>query len=186
MTTIKLVNQSSLPLEPNDYAYPLLLMTSEVLLTSERFAASIIMSMLLMTSNVFSFFLDRLLPYTLMKVLSTSFLLKVVRIAKKTMFPNGYPAPPPIEPSPEEQAAMRAQLLAWRGTGATCKFILAAILANLFKAHFVPLILGPESSTTMAAVLDPFSSAPCNVHLIIALLDTLLLSLFPELVHSEQ
>ena len=31
-------------------------------------------------------------------------------ISKKTLFPNGYPAPPPPDPTPEEQIILRERL----------------------------------------------------------------------------
>ena len=36
----------------------------------------------------------------------------IIRIAKKTLFPNGYLAPPPIDPTPEEQVVIRERLAA--------------------------------------------------------------------------
>lgn len=56
--------------------------------------------------------------------------LNIVRIGKRTLFPNGYPAPPPIDPTPEEQAQMLAKLLAWRGRGGTCKSCLTPALSR--------------------------------------------------------
>jgi hypothetical protein len=35
---------------------------------------------------------------------------QVVATSKKVLFPNGYPSPPPIDPTPEEQVIMREQL----------------------------------------------------------------------------
>ena len=36
----------------------------------------------------------------------------MVRIAMRTLFPNGYLAPPPVDPTPEEQAVIREHLVA--------------------------------------------------------------------------
>jgi len=56
---------------------------------------------------------NRFLPYLLYKnILSPGRLVDIIRIAKKTLFPNGYLSPPPIDPTPEEQAAIREQLTA--------------------------------------------------------------------------
>ena len=48
-------------------------------------------------------------------------------------------------------------------------------------AHLTPLILGPDPSATLGAALDPLTSAPFNVHLIVMVLDRFLVELFPDL-----
>jgi hypothetical protein len=73
-------------------------------------------------------FLDKLLPYLLRHFLSPTFILNITRLSKRTMFPNGYPGPPPMEPTPEEQAQIRAKLLAWRGKGAICTSNVAMLI----------------------------------------------------------
>ena len=55
-----------------------------------------------------------------MSHLSPSFLLNTTRVAKRTLFPNGYPGPPAAEPSLEEQAKVRACLVSWRPAGPLC------------------------------------------------------------------
>jgi len=62
-------------------------------------------------------FLDKLLPHMLQNFLSPAFMLNTTRTAKRTLFPNGYPAPQPPDPTLEEQADLRARLVAWRGSG---------------------------------------------------------------------
>ncbi|KAJ7597255.1 PXA domain-containing protein [Mycena floridula] len=157
--------------EQDDYAYFPLVMAGEIFTTSERFAATAVMNVLFMLSSCFTLFLDRLLPFLLMNFLSTAFLLKTTRTAKRTMFPNGYPAPPPVDPTPEEQAEIRANLIAWRGQGAS--------------AHFIPFFLGPDPSVALGAALDPLSSVPCNMHLAVMILDRVLVCLFPGLVQNR-
>lgn len=49
-------------------------------------------------------------------------------------------------------------------------------------AHLMPLVLGPDPAETLGRALDPLSSAPCNVHLVLLLLDCVLGTLFPELL----
>jgi len=112
-------------------------------------------------------FLDKLLPHLLSDFLSPALILTTIKTAKRTLFPNGYPGPPPVDPSPEEQAELRARLLAWRGKGAI--------------GLLLPILLGPDPSSTMSAALDPLSNAQCNHHLVIFLLDRILIGLFPEL-----
>ena len=38
--------------------------------------------------------------------------MDIIRTAKRTLFPNGYLAPPPIDPTPEEQVVIRERLAA--------------------------------------------------------------------------
>jgi hypothetical protein len=49
------------------------------------------------------------------QTLSPNLILTIARNAKRTLFPNGYPAPPPVDLTPEEQAQIRARLLAYHG-----------------------------------------------------------------------
>jgi len=112
-------------------------------------------------------FLDKLLPHLLSDFLSPALILTITKTAKRTLFPNGYPGPPPVDPSPEEQAELRARLLAWRGKGGI--------------GLLLPILLGPDPSTTLSAALDPLSNAQCNHHLVVFLLDRFLIGLFPEL-----
>uniref|UniRef100_A0A0W0FY59 PXA domain-containing protein n=1 Tax=Moniliophthora roreri TaxID=221103 RepID=A0A0W0FY59_MONRR len=151
----------------HNYAQPPLEMVAEIFNTSQRHASSTILGTAGMAVSCFTPFLDRLLPYLLTNLLSTTFLFNVVRTAKRTLFPNGYPAPPPPDPTPEEQAEMRAKILAWRGGG-----------------PLLSLLLGPDPSATIGAALDPLSSVPCNRHLMVLILDRIFVTLFPELVNE--
>ncbi|KAJ7139874.1 PXA domain-containing protein [Mycena epipterygia] len=155
---------------PNDYALPPLALVSEIFTTHARMASSSITHTLSLLLVFFAPFLDRLLPYLLSQALSPKLLLTITRNAKRTLFPNGYPAPPPVDPTPEEQAQMRARLLAYRGK------------SPWVETHFLPLVLGSDPSETMAAALDPLTSRECNVHLVVLLLDCIIGTLFPELL----
>ena len=44
-------------------------------------------------------------------VLTEKNVLVVLRLCKQTLFPNGYPGPPRIIPSMDEQAALKAELV---------------------------------------------------------------------------
>ncbi|KAJ7071272.1 PXA domain-containing protein [Mycena amicta] len=92
------VAPTSPELSTNDYALPALVLVSEVFSTQARMASSSIMHTLLLLSVAFTPFLDRLLPYLLMQALSPKLLLTTIRNAKRTLFPNGYPAPPAHRP----------------------------------------------------------------------------------------
>ncbi|KAJ7492870.1 PXA domain-containing protein [Mycena latifolia] len=155
---------------PNDYAIAPLILISEIFTTSARMASASITHTLSLLLVVFAPFLDRLLPYLLTQALSPKLLLTTTRNAKRTLFPNGYPAPPPIDPTPEEQAQMRARLLAYRGK------------SPWVETHILPLVLGSDPNETLAAALDPLTSRECNVHLVMLLLDCIIGTLFPELL----
>ncbi|KAF8807608.1 hypothetical protein BYT27DRAFT_7165507 [Phlegmacium glaucopus] len=150
-----------------DYAQAPLAMISEITCSRDRFSSTIIFTTLSMIATSMTPFLDKLLPHLLSNFLSPAFILNITKTAKRTLFPNGYPGPPPIDPSPEEQAELIARLVAWRGKGG---------IGLLF-----PILLGPDPSSTLSAALDPLSSAQCNRHLVVFLLDRILIGLFPEL-----
>ncbi|KAJ8508092.1 hypothetical protein ONZ45_g9614 [Pleurotus djamor] len=156
---------------PN-YAQGPIYMTSKIFNSHDRLAFSIITTSTMVMTTYFAFFLDRLLPYTLDTLLSPQLVVNIVRAGKRTLFPNGYPAPAPPDPTLEEQAAMKERLTSWKPTGAL--------------AHILPLFLGPTPSNTLSEALDPLSSAACNTHLILVILDRIISALFPELsVHPE-
>ncbi|KAF8213325.1 PXA domain-containing protein [Mycena galopus ATCC 62051] len=154
----------------SDFALPSLTLVSEIFTTSTRMASSSITHTLSLLLVLFAPFLDRLLPYLLAQTLSPKLVLTIARNAKRTLFPNGYPAPPPPDPTPEEQAQMRARLLAYRGK------------SPWVESHILPLVLGSDPTDTMAAALDPLTSRECNVHLVVLLLDCIIGTLFPELL----
>ncbi|KAG5648148.1 hypothetical protein DXG03_006102 [Asterophora parasitica] len=177
LSTIKRVNKfhptpphpAFLPASPpQHYADPPLTMLAEIFTLHQRTASTILLTTAHLVTDFSTSFLDRLLPHLLKHQLSPAFILSTTRTAKRTFFPNGYPGPPAIEPTPEEQAEIRARLIAWRPSGA-------------LASRLLPLLLGPGPSQTLDAALDPLSSAPCNVHLVLFLLDLVLLELFPEL-----
>lgn len=93
----------------------------------------------------------------------------IVRNARRALFPEGWPAPPPVDPTPEEQADMRKELE---------RRLEASIPSPL--TH----LLGPNpasASYTVSTVLDTLSSQPCNVHLLVFILDLVLATVFPEM-----
>ncbi|KAG6861224.1 hypothetical protein C0995_002573 [Termitomyces sp. Mi166 len=169
LVTIKRVNKRSPPSASQRYADPLLTLFSEIFTLQDRTASTTLLTTArIITDFSSSSFLDRFLPHLLETQLSSAFILSTTRTAKRTLFPNGYPGPPPIEPTPEEQAEFRARLVGWRPRGA-------------LATRLLPLLLGPDPSKTLEAALDPLSSAPCNVHLFLLLFDLVVLELFPEL-----
>jgi hypothetical protein len=51
-----------------------------------------------------------LIPYLFYEQVHLSIFTKIVLQSKKVLFPNGYPGPPPVDPTPEEQVLLREQL----------------------------------------------------------------------------
>lgn len=147
------------------------------------------MSMLV---TLLSPFLSRLLPYLLYThVLSPTTLAMTVRNARRALFPEGWPAPPPVDPTPEEQVAIRKELE---------KRLVAKIpgsLRILDRDRKMPLMLfdfcfsgpltylfGPNPTAvayTVSTMLDPLSSQACNTHLLVFILDLALVTVFPEM-----
>ncbi|EJF66526.1 hypothetical protein DICSQDRAFT_94993 [Dichomitus squalens LYAD-421 SS1] len=126
--------------------------------------------LLTLAASLASPFLARLLPYLLYThVLSPATLANTVRSANRALFPEGWPAPPPVDPTPEEQAEMRETL--------------RRRLAERVPGAVAPL-LGPTPAARLATVdaaLAPLDDAACNAHLAVFILDLILLTVFPEL-----
>ncbi|TCD67538.1 hypothetical protein EIP91_012292 [Steccherinum ochraceum] len=123
-----------------------------------------------MLTTLLSPFLSRLLPYLLYThVFSPNTIATVVRSARRALFPEGWPAPPPVDPTPEEQAALRHTLE---------RRLQTAVPSPL--AH----LLGPTPASvsyTISTALDTLASQPCNVHLLVFVLDLVLATVFPEM-----
>ncbi|EPQ60912.1 hypothetical protein GLOTRDRAFT_135510 [Gloeophyllum trabeum ATCC 11539] len=152
------------------YADGPLAMVAELLNMRDRFTSSTAIGMIEWVAAASNPFLDKFLPYMLYKhALSSAQITNIVRIAKNTLFPNGYPAPPPIDPTPEEQILIRQNLE---------KRILEKV-----PAAALPLLgVTPEiRAETVRSLLDPLSSAACNAHLFLFVLDLILLAIFPEM-----
>ncbi|KAH8998740.1 PXA domain-containing protein [Lactarius hatsudake] len=156
---------------PPNLARPSLVLIAELLSLRSRFTGSALLFLCDALIGAFASFLDRLLPL----LLYTSFLTPVrvtglVSAAKHALFPNGYPAQSPPDPTPEEQAVLRSELV--------------RRLAQTIPAPLVPLLLGPTPSARelrLSALLDPFDEQACNAHLFMLIFDLLLLALFPEM-----
>ena len=129
----------------------------------------------------------RALPYFLYNhALSTSRLTQIIVLSKKTLFPNGYPGPPPPDPTIEEQIILRERLETRLLTILPSEYpvFIWHLALNDLPGLPASLVLGPDSATqrrTISDILDPLSSPECNVHLLIMLFDAILLAIFPEL-----
>ncbi|KZT21691.1 hypothetical protein NEOLEDRAFT_1171833 [Neolentinus lepideus HHB14362 ss-1] len=169
------ITSASSPAEASsNYLDGLLEMLAELLSTHDRFTSSAVMNIVEMVSAAFSPFLDKLLSYMLYRhALSAAQVTKIVSIAKNTLFPNGYPGPSPVDPTPEEQVLIRENLG-------------KRILEKIPPA--VSPLFGPTPAARIAtvdALLDPLSSAACNRHLFLFILDLVLLTIFPEMAVSN-
>ena len=179
------IQQPESHLDNDNYVQAPLVMISEISCSRDRFSSTIIFTTLSMIATSMTPFLDKLLPHLLSDFLSPALILTTIKTAKRTLFPNGYPGPSPVDPSPEEQAELRARLLSWRGKGGigmlSCLFHKLTGHSCSHSGLLLPILLGPDPSSTMKAALDPLSNAQCNHHLVVFLLDRILIGLFPEL-----
>ncbi|KAF8527857.1 PXA domain-containing protein [Hysterangium stoloniferum] len=172
--TIRIVNSSgSLVSDPRhaNLAHPVIGMIAEILTMRARTSSLSALSLVRLCTGFSRPFLDKALPYILFThIINPPQLTRIIAISKQTLFPNGYPGPPPVEPSPEEQIVLREQL--------------EARLLTILPAKPSSLLLGPDAATrqrTIADIIDPLSSQECNVHLLILLFDAILLTIFPEM-----
>ena len=120
--------------------------------------------------------------------------------AKRALFPDGYPAAAPPDPTPDEQRALRAALARrLAGTVPGEPTLLPSPASPLSPwlsfsfffprlrpapAALAPVLLGAtpaDRARTLDALLDPLASPACNTHLVVMLLDCVLLAVFPEL-----
>ena len=111
----------------------------------------------------------------------------MVRTANRSLFPNGYLPPPPIHPTPEEQAVIReclAERIKQAIPGESSPIVPSAIsfISNHWLLGWIaPLVLGAQSSAweqTVRDILDPLSSGECNSHLVMFVP---LITLIPEM-----
>ncbi|KAF8273783.1 PXA domain-containing protein [Lactarius quietus] len=162
---------SVFPPNPPNLARPGLLLIAELLSLRSRFIGTALLFLCDALVGAFASFFDRLLPL----LLYTSFLTParvtgLVSAAKHSLFPNGYPAQSPPDPTPEEQVVLRSELV--------------RRLTQAIPTPLAPLLLGPTPSVReqrLSALLDPFDDQACNAHLFMLIFDLLLLALFPEM-----
>ena len=176
ISTINLLQKQRHP--DNDYAFPSLLLISEILSARSSFFLSLILTSFSMFLSLFSIplfpnsppILPLLLPHILLSTLSSpSFLLSTTRALKNSLFPNGYPGPPPPVPTPEQVSLQRDKLI--------------HTICNYPK--FPRFCFGPNSKSTVQQILDPLSDEDCNKRLVVFLLDRVLVTVFPELVGEQ-
>jgi hypothetical protein len=178
VSTIKhLQTQQPSPYPTNDYASPPLALISEILSVQTSFFLTFTLTSLSMLASLFSIrlfstsppILPLLLPHILLTTLSsTSFLLSTTRTLKNALFPNGYPGPPPPDPTPEQVSLLRTKLV-----------------NSICTSKHRRFLLGPNCQRMVEEALDPLSDEECNKRLVVVLLDRVLVGLFPELVGEQ-
>ncbi|KAL5534310.1 hypothetical protein ACEPAG_772 [Sanghuangporus baumii] len=152
-----------------EFTQSLLSCSSVILNARSRMASTVLFDVMEYSLKLAENFADRFLIYMLHTyVMTEERLITIVKLSKQTLFPNGYPGPPLVIPTPEEQAVIKEQLIREIETGAP------PLLSSV--------ALGPGSSKheSIAEALEPLSSNACNVHLVLFLLDLIVLTLFPE------
>ncbi|GMK56606.1 hypothetical protein CspeluHIS016_0304460 [Cutaneotrichosporon spelunceum] len=106
---------------------------------------------------------DRLAPYLLDLLLTPAAGVKVVALLERVLFPDGWPGPPPIEPSADEADALKGKLrevLRRRG--------------------------GLGNGLDLGRAADMLGDAGCNAHLVGMVYDAVALALVPELAADAE
>ncbi|KIM54229.1 hypothetical protein SCLCIDRAFT_99106, partial [Scleroderma citrinum Foug A] len=153
---------------PHDLARGPLILLCEVFRLQWRFSSAIAFNLVFMGCFFFRTFINNLLCYMLYnQILSATSVVSIVRLSKATLFPNGYPGPSPVDPTPEEQLVIRQQLI--------------RRVTEMIPGPVSAIFLGPSPIASLEAVIDPLSDSACNAHLAILLFDVILLTVFPEL-----
>lgn len=112
-----------------------------------------------------------LLPLTLRSHLTPPRLLALLRLSKQTLFPSGYPAPPPVDPTPPEAAALRASLV---------QSLLSRVPAPV-RVVLLGYGEGEKGESVVEGAVECFGDQGVNMHLAVVLLDAVLLAVFPEM-----
>ncbi|KAG8767718.1 hypothetical protein FRC12_006074 [Ceratobasidium sp. 428] len=155
-----------------DILAPSLKLIDSLLQTESRLPASSVILLLRLADKLGQPWLERLIPFIISRAISPSSLIQIIQAGKRSLFPNdGWPGPPPVEPSVEEQLLIREQL--------------EGRLGELCPSWIASILLGSSRKVralTIKQALDPFSeSAEINSHLLITILDLIVSDLWPEL-----
>ncbi|KAG9100830.1 hypothetical protein FS749_012549 [Ceratobasidium sp. UAMH 11750] len=157
---------------PQDILAPSLKLVDSLLQAETRLPASSVIFLLRLADKLGQPWLERLVPFILSRAISPSSLSQILQAGKRSLFPNdGWPGPPPVEPTTEEQLLIREQLEG--RLGELCPIWIASILLGSSRK---------ARALTVKQALDPFSeSAEVNSHLLIVILDLVVSDLWPEL-----
>ncbi|PVG04749.1 hypothetical protein CPB86DRAFT_15627 [Serendipita vermifera] len=153
-----------------DLGTPSVEMLAKVLTMRRRSATTAILVLLQLIVGFFVPFLNQLIPHLFYSRIDARVFTHIIIQSKKVLFPNGFPGPPPVIPTIEEQVLIREQL--------------ERRLFDIVPPMVGKLIYGPNLDVqrrTVKDILDPLSSSKCNLHLLMFILDAILVTVFPEL-----
>ncbi|WVN87509.1 uncharacterized protein L203_102691 [Cryptococcus depauperatus CBS 7841] len=123
-----------------------------------------------MIVGISSPWIDRIIPHLLECRLKPALSFHVIDITERLLFPlDGYPGPPPIDPSNEEAIALRIR----------AEKRIYEIIPYYVKSI---LCLGQED---IQRLLAPITDAGCNAHLMGMILESLVALLIPDLVLKD-
>ncbi|WWD20386.1 hypothetical protein CI109_104862 [Kwoniella shandongensis] len=124
-------------------------------------------SVLEMVVGLFGPILDRLIPHLIhTHILTPRTSLRLIDLLEKLLFPlDGYPGPSPIDPTPAEAADLKRR----------AERRLGEIIPRPIRIVFCP------SQKDVVNVLGPLSNPSCNAHLIGMILDSVIVTLIPDL-----
>ncbi|ORX37630.1 PXA domain-domain-containing protein [Kockovaella imperatae] len=108
--------------------------------------------------------IDRVIPHLIeSRLMTVKSAIRLVDLLERILFPlNGYPAPTPEDPTPEEAASMRRYL--------------EQRISEIVPSFAIKVLPPPGT------FLEPLSDADCNVHLIAMVYSAAIGALVPELV----
>jgi hypothetical protein len=115
--------------------------------------------------------LDRLGPALAARALTAKTGLRVVDLVERILFPDGWPSPPPIEPTPEEARVLDAQF--------------RRRVDEVLPAFVKRAITAVPGENAADALVDIVSDYECNAHLVALLLPAIVAALVPELLAHE-
>jgi hypothetical protein len=122
-------------------------------------------------ATLFSPVIDRLVPFLIADAITAKNGLRLIDHVERLLFPDGWPGPPPIEPTPEEARDLDVDFRQ-RVHEVLPKYAQAAVTA----------LPGERPADTL---IDVISDPGCTAHLVGILLTAIVGALIPELVEGN-
>ncbi|WVW86824.1 hypothetical protein I302_108879 [Kwoniella bestiolae CBS 10118] len=153
---------------------PLLLLLREVLgidgyegLEMRRWAKRMIWGCMELVVGLCGGMLDRLFPHLLKShFLTPSTSLRLIDLMERLLFPDGYPGPSPVDPTPQEALDLRER----------AEKRIDELVPSLIKRVFFNTKRGTK------VLLDPLEDSGCNAHLVGMVLNAVVGGVIPDLV----
>ena len=121
--------------------------------------------------------------FVLTEVLTPKNCLKVIDLLEHVIFPlDGYPAPSPHDPSPEEARSLRDKLEMRLQEVIPSKITHCETVIQLMVSSAVIKNTFYSVPTDIVTILEPLGNAGCNSHLVGMTIDSAIATLIPELV----